>query len=391
MGQGWPGRSVSGRELPAGTGGLDRQLRQIAAIFYLVASAIALLVNNSPLGQGYNRTAINLLTPLALVLTLAVWYLPWERYPRSLFALNTLGSLLPGALLVAWSGGWGSPFTIYYVFPVVFAALYYERRLAVLIALASALTSLAPLLFGFAPPDGIHTVVRLLLVAGATYLVIVYVVSAMVGEIIRLHGENRARQVVEEQLTYRAFHDPLTGLPNRALFTERFARALTPADRQPGLVALLFLDLDHLKAVNDTLGHGIGDQLLVAVAARLRACLQPEDTIARFGGDEFVILLEGLTDQGDATRAAERTMAALRPPFLLAGHEVIATASIGVALRAADDACADDLLREADTAMYWAKRAGKAAYANFDPSMATPVTRPDGGGGVQAWRARVAG
>ena len=176
------------------------------------------------------------------------------------------------------------------------------------------------------------------------------------------------REALESRLAHQAFHDALTGLPNRTLFSERLGQALARAGRGgQGLVAVLFLDLDNFKYVNDSLGHGAGDRLLVAVAERLRACLRPGDTAARLGGDEFTVLLEGVAGVGDATRVAERVMGALREPFGLGGRRLFVGASIGVALGEAGRDRPEDLLRKADTALYQAKGEGKARYALFDP------------------------
>jgi diguanylate cyclase (GGDEF)-like protein/PAS domain S-box-containing protein len=192
------------------------------------------------------------------------------------------------------------------------------------------------------------------------------------------------RNALEEQLHHQAFHDPLTGLPNRALFMDRLEHALTRANRRGTKVAVLFMDLDNFKVINDSLGHKAGDQLLIAVAERLKACLRPEDTAARLGGDEFTILVEDVAGVGDVARIAERIAEMLRPPFPL-GEEVFATVSIGVALNGpAQGQPADLLLRHADLAMYRAKRRGKARYEVFEPSMDSAFTRPV----LQRWRRR---
>ncbi len=180
------------------------------------------------------------------------------------------------------------------------------------------------------------------------------------------------RQALERQLAHQAFHDALTGLPNRALVLDRLGHALARGGRDRATTALLLLDLDGFKHVNDSLGHAAGDRLLVAFAARLPGCcLRPDDTLARLGGDEFVVLLEGLTDPSDATRLAARIAAspALWAPYPLEGREVSVHASVGVAVGRAGAATAADLLRDADTALYRAKAAGKGDYAVFDPAM----------------------
>ncbi len=178
------------------------------------------------------------------------------------------------------------------------------------------------------------------------------------------------RKRAEEQLLYDAFHDGLTGLPNRALFTDRLERALERAKRRDDfMLAVLFLDLDRFKVVNDSLGHMTGDQLLIGVARRLASCLRQVDTVARIGGDEFVILLEDIADLGDATIAARRIQESLARPFFLEESEVFTTASIGIAVSSSGYDHAQDVMRDADIAMYRAKALGKARYELFDQSM----------------------
>lgn len=175
------------------------------------------------------------------------------------------------------------------------------------------------------------------------------------------------RKALEEELSYQAFHDSLTGLPNRALFLDRLEHAL--ARRDPGATAMLFLDLDNFKAVNDSLGHDVGDKLLVSVAERLWGCMRPEDTVARFGGDEFTILLEGLTDVDGARGAAERLMECLQTLFEVADQEIFLTTSIGIALSVSGRESPTDLMRNADVALYRAKEKGRAGYEIFDATM----------------------
>ncbi|HWQ24512.1 MAG TPA: EAL domain-containing protein [Gaiellaceae bacterium] len=174
-----------------------------------------------------------------------------------------------------------------------------------------------------------------------------------------------AAKETEEQLRHQAFHDPLTGLANRALFTDRVEHALV-LHRQAGHgVAVLFLDLDDFKAINDSLGHLAGDEVLRAVGARLRQALSPAYTIARLGGDEFAVLVEDRHGATAAVEAAERIVAALEAPFRLGEREIVLTASVGIAV----GGDAEDLLRSADVAMYRAKAGGKAQYAVYTPRM----------------------
>lgn len=178
------------------------------------------------------------------------------------------------------------------------------------------------------------------------------------------------RRRAEEQLLHDAFHDSLTGLPNRALFIDHLKLAVDRCRRRRGyLFAVLFIDLDRFKVINDSLGHLVGDELLSAIAHRLEICLRDGDTIARLGGDEFTILLDGIKDYSDGQRVAERVQEVLEQPFRLAGREVFVTASVGIKYSCGGDEQPEDHLRDADTAMYCAKALGKAQSQVFDARM----------------------
>jgi diguanylate cyclase (GGDEF)-like protein/PAS domain S-box-containing protein len=178
------------------------------------------------------------------------------------------------------------------------------------------------------------------------------------------------RKRAEQRLLHDAFHDTLTGLPNRALFIDRLKLTLARAKRVGAhQFAVLFLDLDRFKVINDSLGHMIGDQLLVGIARRLETCLRPGDTVARLGGDEFTILLEDIDDIRDAVAIAERVEKELSAPFNLGGHEVFTTVSIGIAPSTTGYERPEDVLRDADTAMYRAKSLGKSRHEVFNRAM----------------------
>jgi diguanylate cyclase (GGDEF)-like protein len=177
------------------------------------------------------------------------------------------------------------------------------------------------------------------------------------------------RKRAEVQLAHQALHDPLTGLPNRTLFLDRLQLALARGQRRPSGVAVLFLDLDRFKVINDSLGHDTGDRLLVDVAARLQAVLRPGDSVARFGGDEFTILCDEIDGERDAVTIAERVGEAVAAPFVLDDTEVFLTASVGIAMASGHDARPEGLIRDADAAMYRAKERGKSRYELFDGVM----------------------
>ncbi|HEX6693784.1 MAG TPA: EAL domain-containing protein, partial [Longimicrobiales bacterium] len=193
------------------------------------------------------------------------------------------------------------------------------------------------------------------------------------GEIIGVVAivmDTTERKRAEDQLTYNAFHDALTGLPNRALFVDRLERLMRHTKRHTDYVfGVAFLDLDRFKLVNDSLGHLAGDELLIAIGRRLQECVRLGDTVARLGGDEFALLLDNVPDATDATAVAERILASLVEPFIADKHEVYITASIGIALSSTGYEIPEEILRDADTAMYRAKLEGRSRYEVFDRQM----------------------
>lgn len=182
------------------------------------------------------------------------------------------------------------------------------------------------------------------------------------------------RKVLEEHIAYQAFHDSLTGLPNRSLFMDRLDHALKRSRRSKQAVATLFADVDNFKVINDTLGHEAGDRLLIEIARRIQLCLRETDTASRFGGDEFTVLLEDLNGEDAAVVVAEKIRAELAGPFVLCGREVFVTTSLGISLNIYGDEEPADLLRHADMAVYRAKDQGRDRYAVFVPEMNVRVT-----------------
>jgi len=193
------------------------------------------------------------------------------------------------------------------------------------------------------------------------------------GKAYRMAGSQTditARKSAVTQLLYDAFHDALTGLPNRALFMDRLGHVITSGKRHPSyLYGVLFMDLDRFKVINDSIGHGVGDKLLIEVAKRLKSCLRPGDTVARLGGDEFAVLLEDITDAADAEEITRRIEQALTAPYTIQGSEVITGQSIGIALRSDRYERPEQILRDADIAMYEAKSKGRGRHEFFDTRM----------------------
>ena len=163
-------------------------------------------------------------------------------------------------------------------------------------------------------------------------------------------------------MLFRSQHDALTGIPNRALFEDRLQQALERGRRNHRTLGVLYLDVDHFKEINDRHGHKAGDELLIAFAERVRACLRSSDTVARRGGDEFVALIEGLASQEDARLVAEKIVTAMREPFRLSGAEIRATASVGVSLAIDGVGETDELITRADQALYEAKARGRNTF-----------------------------
>jgi diguanylate cyclase (GGDEF)-like protein/PAS domain S-box-containing protein len=194
-------------------------------------------------------------------------------------------------------------------------------------------------------------------------------VTPLSGEsVVFISRDITERRALEERLAHQALHDPLTNLPNRTLLIDRLRQALARTKRRQQSLAVMFMDLDNFKVINDSLGHKTGDRLLVAVTKRIRAALRPEDTVARLGGDEFVFLLEE-ADLDGASHVAERIAEAMQEPFSISGRQLFVTASIGIALGGGSGKHAADLLRDADLAMYRAKHSGKARFAIFEETM----------------------
>src|SRR5437762_8600158 len=177
-----------------------------------------------------------------------------------------------------------------------------------------------------------------------------------------LEDEREAAELASAEIEHLAYHDALTGLPNRPLFVDRLIVALAQASRGSQKLAVFFLDLDRFKDINDSLGHSVGDALLKAVAERIRRCVREGDTVARFGGDEFTLLIPRIDQVEDAAKIAQKILETLKIPFIIGERELFVTTSIGITVYPNDGADPETLVRNADSAMYRAKDAGRDNY-----------------------------
>jgi diguanylate cyclase len=318
--------------------------RHRGVIYLLAAHAAGIVFFGLIAGVGPLHAFVDA-APVALAAAIA----SQQRFRRLVRAsAASLGLMLSSAMLVHLSGGY-IEFHFHFFVMVAFIALYQDwipflLAVGFVVAHHGALGTVAPHVV-YNHPAAIANPWRWAVIHG-----------------IFLLGASIAGLVAWKANEYHALHDPLTRLPNRALFVDRLENALARADRYGRSVAVLFIDLDHFKAVNDGLGHATGDQALVEAAQRVKGCVRRTDTAARLGGDEFAIVLEDFGEQDDVVQVAERLVDVLKEPFHLHGREVTMGASVGVCV--ADGlTTGDELMRAADAAMYQAKQAGKGGYA----------------------------
>jgi diguanylate cyclase (GGDEF)-like protein len=304
----------------------------------------------------------------------------WQGHDQQAVVLM-LSTLFVGLSMVMWTNmGLRDPSMSAYPGVLLFAALLGERRLfrVLMVAmLANVLAVGAAELMGWVSfavkPMNVSIVTDHLTLLAITGLAARWLWLDQNNALTLMEAEARRAQEHADQVRFLSHHDPLTGLPNRALGQERFERAAAAARRQGQQVALLYFDLDHFKLVNDSLGHPAGDALLQAVAQRVQPLIRDTDTLCRFGGDEFLILLTGL-DRGErASRVAEEVVAALSHPFMLMDRNVNCGCSMGVVLCPADGDQFDALLQRADLAMYKAKESGRSAFHFYDDRLQATV------------------
>lgn len=323
---------------------LQRKGRVVAAILLaMVVSIFTLAAFNLVQGQ----TQYNLSNAVALLLTAGFYLLNRLGYV-TIAGLFTVTFITVSALLLLGEDATLNTTYVVMCIPILISSFLFAPWSGFIIA--------APLIVGTLTITGVAPGDYPALLAIVVVATIAYTFSDSLN---KAYGRTR----------HQALHDPLTGLPNRALFVDRLHQSVNRKGREPGLSAVLFMDLDGFKVINDSLGHDVGDELLIGVAGRLESSLRPGDTAARLGGDEFTVLLEGISGAGDAVNVAERIAEGLRAPFELGGQRIFATTSIGIALYSSPESAADKLLRNADTAMYEAKKAGKAGYRIFNPGM----------------------
>ena len=327
------------------------------ALCYLLRAHVVLLFAYGLL-RGYG--VVHSVTDAGIVAIFASLATTDGKRRRFASAMAALGLVMSSAVFVHLSGGLIEAHFHFFVM-VGILTLYQDWR-PFLIAIGfvvfhhAVLGVLAPADV-FNHPQAVAHPIQWALIHGA------FVLAASIASVV-------AWRLNEEQ----ALKDSLTRLPNRRLFHDRVGHALARVQRRPGTMAVLFIDLDKFKDVNDSLGHPSGDHLLTSVAERLRAVLRPGDTAARLGGDEFAVLVEDIASESDAVKVAERLLEALATPFNLRGKELVVGASVGIAVSAPGDTV-DDLLRNADVAMYTAKQSGRGRYECFEPDMHAAVVR----------------
>jgi len=296
----------------------------------------------------------------AVVVGVVAWFLPWQRWPRSATLLGVVAAFPLIALYNHFTAAEPFRYAMYFVLAFAYLGLAHPRGTALLFG---------PLLVAAYVLPLISTGQASL--ASMASLLLVGPVCLALGESVAwvMAGQRFAQARLDRQLRHEALHDSLTGLANRELFKDRLDHALELGSHAPRLVAVLFIDLDDFKTVNDSLGHAVGDEMLRAVGQRIRGCLGSADTLARMGGDEFAVLLEDVGDSATAVAAATRVIDGLKVPFFVDGTEVAVRASIGITCATSDDGEATELLRNADLAMYGAKSEAKGSYKVFEPRM----------------------
>ena len=355
------------------------QRRRLHQVLWVLALAFAVLVVMNLSTQGYLSAGFELVMTGALALALR-----WNARGRLTQALVlTIVALLLG-LCALTAIGQGLYDEALVAFPglLLFAGLFGLRR--TFMALLGCMIVVVVALFFLHQGDLLHSMPKLpmdwkrpfvlSMIIGVTGLLAWLLVNDLGQAMRQLESEKRALLASHARIEVLAQRDSLTGLPNRTLAGERLAFLLQHARRNGGMVAVMFLDLDNFKTINDSLGHAAGDDLLCQVAAKLRSCVRESDTVARVSGDEFLILLGELQDEDAIVAVVAKVTHLLGQPFALNGVDVLVTASLGIAVSPRDGEAPEVLLKNADLAMYQAKDAGRNTFCFFDPSMNESVT-----------------
>ena len=320
-------------------------------------------------------TNLGVHVPTLLALAAALW--AWARRRLRLASALLLATVTAAISLLVWrNAGLRDPAMLAYPGILVFASTMAGRRLFYLTLMAIlgfvGIVALANVQGWHVNPVPTHSVANLVDVC-IVLLLNAFVIWLLAGDLhaalAELRAENARVRQSQAHVEFLATHDVLTGLPNRMLAQDRFAQAAAQAERERSGVAVMFLDIDDFKHVNDSLGHPQGDALLREASRRLADALRGADTVCRQGGDEFLILLADVSDAGDATEIALKLLAALARPFTIDGHEIGTSASIGIAMYPGDGRAFDELLKKADIAMYAAKAAGRHTLRFFAEDM----------------------
>ncbi len=349
----------------------DRRLRRSIIIAFVGGSISHFFVTHlRPGGTQGSTVFADLMVLLGLLSALVIARLPWHRYGRELFALILLYSSFLIAGLIYSTGGAESPFELTFLLIAISAGLYHPTRLASLVAIACAVLGFLPFLYA---TPGRDFLTQQLVISGSV-LAIFWFHRLIMPELLRraraeegLQDDLRETRRLRDELAranallaQQARTDALTGLPNHGAIIAQTDAALAHAAHAGGPLSLLFFDLDHFKAINDTHGHQAGDRVLATVGRRAAAVLRPDDIIGRYGGEEFLVLLPGAGQQ-EAAQIAERLRVAMRArPFALpGGSDLTVTVSIGMATCAVGACSRQALLHAADLALYEAKHGGR--------------------------------
>jgi len=345
----------TGVAAPLSLRGMGRLLAALFLMGGLVAALSPLLPPPPSSGLG-----VVLVGATAVWIALVAWILPWERWPRWAPLPMVVAAFPLIAFYNHFAGAEPFRYVMYFILAFAYLGVAQPRGTSLAFVPLLVVAYLAPLVTaGAATPASLASALLVVPVCVALGESVAWVVEGQRGVQERLH----------RQLRHDSLSDALTSLANRVLFKDRLDHALALGARAPRPLAVLFIDLDDFKTVNDSLGHAVGDELLTAVAQRLRGCMRSADTVARMGGDEFAILLEDLNDVDGPEIAAERIAEALATPFHLDGRDVVVRASIGIARGTTGTEDAAELLRNADLAMYNAKSEAKGGFRVFEPQM----------------------